>query len=98
MKVAALTDYKNVIVFNIKDKTTAVVTRADIDVDELGEAIAVAPSGDNIVLTGSKQFDIHDEVTEDILGYIWNSKNGRESLSSSDDIPGIILIVFRHRI
>ncbi|XP_062592194.1 NACHT and WD repeat domain-containing protein 2-like [Saccostrea cucullata] len=77
LKVAALTDYKNIIVFNIKDKTSKVVTAADIKVDELGEIVAVAPCGDNIVLTGAKSFTIHDEVTEEILGYIWNSKSGK---------------------
>jgi hypothetical protein len=71
-----MTDLENVIVFNIKDKSATVVTRTDINVDELGETIAVAPSGDNIVLTGSRKFEIQDEVTEDVLGYIWNSKNG----------------------
>ncbi|XP_061197445.1 NACHT and WD repeat domain-containing protein 2-like [Saccostrea echinata] len=77
LKVAALTDYKNIIVFNIRDKTTEVVTAADVKVDELGEIVAVASCGDNIVLTGAKSFTIHDEVTEEILGYIWNSKSGK---------------------
>lgn len=77
LKVAAMTDFNKVIVFDIKDKTTSVVMASDIKVSELGEVVAVAPSGDNIVVTGTKSFKIYDEITEETLAYIWDTKKGK---------------------
>ena len=76
LKVAALTDYKKIIVFDIQTKSAKVITAVNVKVSELAEAVAVAPSGDSIVITGTKSFKIYDEVTEETLGYIWNSKTG----------------------
>ncbi|XP_022342057.2 NACHT and WD repeat domain-containing protein 2-like isoform X2 [Crassostrea virginica] len=77
LKVAALTDYKKIIVFDIQTKSAKVITAVNVKVSELAEAVAVAPSGDSIVITGTKSFKIYDEVTEETLGYIWNSKTGK---------------------
>ena len=66
----ALTDYKKIIVFDIQTKSAKVITAFNVKVSELAEAVAVAPSGDNIVITGTKSFKIYDEVTEETLGYI----------------------------
>lgn len=82
LKVAAMTDFNKVIVFDIKDKTTSVVMASDIKVSELGEVVAVAPSGDNIVVTGTKSFKIYDEITEETLAYIWDTKKGLKSVLS----------------
>lgn len=82
LKVAAMTDFNKVIVFDIKDKTTSVVMASDIKVSELGEVVAVSPSGDNIVVTGTKSFKIYDEITEETLAYIWDTKKGLKSVLS----------------
>lgn len=82
LKVAAMTDFNKVIVFDIKDKTTSVVMASDIKVSELGEVVAVAPSDDNIVVTGTKSFKIYDEITEETLAYIWDTKKGLKSVLS----------------
>lgn len=82
LKVAAMTDFNKVIVFDIKDKTTSVVMASDIKVSELGEVVAVAPSGDNIVVTGTRSFKIYDEITEETLAYIWDTKKGLKSVLS----------------
>lgn len=82
LKVAAMTDFNKVIVFDIKDKTTSVVMASDIKVSELGEVVAVAPSGDNIVVTGTRSFKIYDEITEETLAYIWDTKKGLISVLS----------------
>lgn len=70
LKVAALTDYKKIIVFDIQTKSAKVITAVNVKVSELAEAVVVTPSVDNIVITGTKSFKIYDEVTEETFGSI----------------------------